>query len=182
MVVRVQLTEKQLQGILATGCAACSRSTTVEASADDIVTRVEPLLAKASAGTVARTADGALVVDRSGPFMVEEWLARLTTFGPKSTVDLRAARALRPWIILTTWFLVTPAFGVAAAAMLFVAVDRPPGFAPGLVFVAGVTAAVLGIMKIANVAAKRWTSDAYRRLGDIEQSLASASSAASYRT
>jgi peptidoglycan/LPS O-acetylase OafA/YrhL len=182
MGVRIRLTEEQLRGIFATGAASCSRSTVVESAPADVAARIEPLLASASGGAVTRVDATTLYADRTGAFIAEGWQAKLTTFGPKTTVDLRAARAVRPWVVLTTWFLVTPALGVGAAATLFVFLTHPPVFAPGFVFVTVLMGAVFAIMAIAGALGRAWSVRAYEKLGEIEAGLEGSDAGATYRS
>lgn len=182
MGVRIRLTEEQLRGIFATGAASCSRSTVVEAPPADILARVEPLLASASGGAVTHVDAATLYADRTGALLTEGWQAKLTTFGPKTTVDLRAARAVRPWVVVTTWFLVTPVVSLGAAALLFVFLAHPPVFAPGFVFVTVLMGAVFAIMAIAGALGRAWSARAYDKLGEIEGGLAGSDAGATYRT
>jgi hypothetical protein len=177
----VRLSAQQIEGIFATGSAACARSVTVEAPSDALSTQAEEALASAVGGRRHRDGD-TLVVDTSGPFMREEWLAQCTSYGPKTTVSLRAARALPAWTVLACWFVVPNVLGVALAASLFLFMDRVPGIAPGAAWIAGVIVTIVGLQAIAKATAASWTTAAHETLVGVERRLVeSAANAGTYR-
>lgn len=174
MYVRIRLTPEQIRGIFATGSAACARSTTIEAQPDALAAKVEGLLASASGGKTGRTQEGAVVADTGGLVLDEQWAATFTSFGPRTTVDLRAVRAVRAWMILVGWFVLPNVPAAGAVALLFALVRRPPVLAPGLVFIVTMVVALFALRAWANRDADRWSRDAHAKLGRIEQQLASA--------
>jgi hypothetical protein len=178
----VRLSAEQIAGIFATGSAACARSFTVEARSETLSAQAEEALGGAVGGRRHRD-DDTLLVDTSGPFMREEWLAQCTSYGPKTTVSLRAARALRVWTVLACWFVVPNVVGGALVACLFAIMDRVPGIAPGVAWIAGVIVAIVGLQAIAKANAASWTADAHETLGGVERRMQqSASGDPTYRT
>jgi hypothetical protein len=178
----VRLSAKQIEGIFATGSAACARSTTIEAPSAALQERIVEILSKTTGSGSPHREDGAVIADTGGLVMREEWLVQTTSFGPKTTVTLRAARAVRTWAILVAWFVLPNVLGVALAAALFLVMDRVPGFAPGAAWIAGVIISIVGSQAIAKASAGRWTQDAHVMLVHMEKQLEASFGTPGYRT
>jgi hypothetical protein len=179
--VQIRLTSAQLHGIFTTGSASTARSATVEGAVEELTSRAETALARVAGGKVGRTVDGMLVADRSGPIAIEEWVVHVSAFGPKATVSLRAARAIRAWVIVAVWFGLSTAFGVAAVAVLFLITPQPPELAPGLVFAGGLIVLIVASQALAKRQANRWALATHSALGNIASALSAASPPDPYR-
>lgn len=122
-----------------------------------------------------------VLADRSSALVIEEWVVQVSRFGPKATVSLRGSRAIRAWVVVAVWFGLSTAFGVGAAALLFVFMPRPPEFLPGVVFVAGLIATIVGAQTFARTQANRWALATHKSLGGVAGIMEGKSAAAAYR-